>query len=555
MAAQDISLASSRETLIDQVPGLRQLLLLVGIAAAVAAGIWVVMWSQDDVYSALFTNLADRDAMEIVQVLDASGIPHRYESGVVMVPSDQVHAARLQLASQSLPNSAGVGFEMLNESNGISDSQFIETARYQRALEVELQRTIASINAIGSARVHLAVPRQTVFVRKRTQPGASVLVNLYPGRLLEPAQVASIVNLVASSVTDMERSQVTVVDQNGNLLSVDPDAEDKGDRNSSAVERQGQRMEERLKLRIEELLAPIVGRENALAQVAVSLNPETLEETQELYDPDSQVVRSEQNSADPTTGLQAARGIPGALSNLPPVAPPAAAEGGQPQPDENADDPPLSTRSLRNYEIGRTVRYIQAPMGSIRRLNVAVVLNQRTRLNDDGDVESVPYAAEELADLTELVRKAVGFEEARGDAVAVIGADFLLQPEREQLDLPEPSFLDQFNLMESLRILAAVIVVLLLVFTIIRPTLRQLLTLPPRTVMLPSAVPRGLPPGQDGEGAPGDGGGSAGGGRPVSSASSVNQAFDEQVATAKAMVNQDPERVAQVVRNWVNEGE
>ncbi|PLW83974.1 flagellar M-ring protein FliF [Kineobactrum sediminis] len=559
MAAQDVSLANSRETLIDQVPGLRQLLLLVGIAGAVAIGVWVVLWSQDDAYSALFTNLADRDAMEIVQVLESSGIPHRYESGagVVMVPAGQVHTARLQLASQSLPNSAGVGFEMLNESNGISDSQFIETARYQRALEVELQRTIASINAIGSARVHLAVPRQTVFVRNRAQPGASVLVNLYPGRRLEPAQVASIVNLVASSVTDMERSQVTVVDQNGNLLSVDPDAEAEGNRNSSAVERQGQRIEERLKLRIEELLTPIVGSNNTMAQVAVSLNPETLEETQELYDPDNQVVRSEQNSADPAAGLQAARGIPGALANQPPVAAAEPAAGTEGAVAEDLADPPLSTRSLRNYEIGRTVRYIQAPMGSIRRLNVAVVLNQRTRLNDAGETESVPYAVEELAELTELVRQAVGFEEARGDAVTVIGADFLLGPEREQPDLPEPSFLDQFNPMESLRILVAVIVVLLLIFTIIRPTLRQLLTLPPRTVMLPSMVPRGLPPGEDTAGGPGDSGGSAAAGRAGAGPAppSGNQEFEQRVSNAKAVVNQDPKRVAQVVRDWVNEGE
>ena len=551
MAAQELTTARTAENLVDQVPGLRQLLLLVGLAAAVALGVWVVLWSQEDSYEVLFSNLADRDAVEIVQVLETAGVPYRYESGggAVLVPSDQVHSARLQLASQDLPNSAGVGFEMLNQSNGLSDSQFVETARFQRALEVELQRTIGSISAVSAARVHLAVPRQTVFVRDRAPAGASVLVNLYPGRRLEPAQVGSIINLIASSVPDMERSQVTVVDQNGNLLSPDPDADNADGKKS--IDEQAERMETRLTQRVEELLASIVGMDNVRAQVAVSLNPEMREETQEIYDPESPVVRSEQLSAEPTDAMRGGRGVPGALANQPPVPEPAADD---PENVDPADEEPMATRSLRNYEISRTVRYVQAPVGAVRRLNVAVVLNQRTVANAEGEPESVPYTAEELERFSELVRKAVGFEEARGDAVTVVGTNFLYRDTLDELELPEPSFLDDFDLLGALRVIAALVVIIMLMLMIIRPTLRQLLAVPPRAQMLPQAFAQGLPAGT---GAQGEGASRAPAERETREAQKRGPAeeFEQRVSSAKTIVNQDPKRVAQVVRDWVNEGE
>ncbi len=552
MAAQDLAPTGPRQNLVDQVPGLRQLLLLVGLAAAVALGVWVVLWSQEDSYRVLFSNLGDRDALEIVQVLEAAGVPNRYESGAgaVLVPADQVHTARLQLASQDLPSSGGVGFEMLNESNGISDSQFVENARFKRALEVELQRTIASISAVTGARVHLAVPRQTVFLRDRQPASASVLVNLYPGRRLEPGQVASVVNLVAASVPEMERGQVTVIDQNGTLLTQDPDAEEPS--GADALEEQAERMEERLTSRVEELLAPIVGLDNVRAQVAVSLNPERREETQELYDPDTPVIRSEELSEEPAFGAGGGQGVPGALSNQPPVA--AGAEPGE--EDADPGDPALATRSLRNYEISRTVRYLQAPVGSVRRLNVAVVLNERSVLDAEGEPETVAYTPEELERFTELVRKAVGFEEARGDAVSVVGATFIPDDDGDVLEVEEPSFLDRFDLVGALRVIAALVVVLVLVLMIIRPTLRQLLTIPaPRTQMLPQSYAQGLPAGA--AGAAGTEGGEAPGAPERSGAARARAAddFEERVASAKEIVRQDPKRVAQVVNDWVNQNE
>ena len=556
MATQELTSTTTPRNLLDQVPGLRQLVLLVGVAAAVALGVWVVLWSQEDSYRVLFSNLSDRDAVEIVQALETAGVPYRYESGsgAVLVPPDQVHAARLQLASEDLPSRGGVGFEMLSSSGGLSDSQFVETARFQRALEVELQRTIASISAVSAARVHLAVPRQTVFVRDRTPAGASVLVNLYPGRRLEPAQVNSIVNLIASSVPDMQRSQVTVVDQNGNLLSRDPDAED-GDGKQS-IDEQAERMERRLTRRVEELLASIVGTGNVRAQVAVSLNPEMREETQELYDPDTPVVRSEQLSSEPASALRGPRGVPGALSNQPPVAEPEPEDA--PEDAENGElvEPePMATRSLRNFEISRTIRYVQAPVGAIRRLNVAVVLNQRVQENEEGESASVPYTEDEIDRFSELVRKAVGFEEARGDAVTVVGTNFLYREDADDLELPEPSILDNFDLLGALRVLAALVVILVLIMTIIRPTLRQLLAVPQRSQMLPPAFAQALPAGA----------GTSADEKPAPEEEKKEkreepkrgpaEEYQERVAAAKTIVNQDPKRVAQMMRDWVNEGE
>jgi flagellar M-ring protein FliF len=538
-----------RQSPLDQVPGLRQLVLLVGLAAAEAVGVWLVLWMREDSYSVLFANLTDRDAVEIVQVLESSGIPHRYESGsgAVMVASDRLHEARLQLASQDLPGGSGVGFEMFNDGGGMSDSQFMESARYQRALEVELGRTVASISAVSSARVHLAVPRQSVFVRERVPASASVLVNLYPGRQLERDQVESVVNLVASSVPDMESGQVTVVDQNGSLLSADRD-EAAAD-GAESMDDRVQRMEARYTRRIEDLLTPLVGVGKVRAQVALTMNAEQVEETQEIYDPENQVVRSEQSSETPA-GEGLARGVPGALSNQPPAtdgdAPPAGTLG--PGAAGAADDDPapaMATDVTRNYEIGRTIRHLQQPPGGIQRLSVAVVVDQKRVTGPDGEVQQVAYDADELDRMGELVRQAVGFDEARGDSVSVVNAAFT-DPGAFDSDVEGPSFLDRVDVNGSLRTLGTVVVLLLLVFAVVRPTLKQLVaTLPPRNMALPPAAPQSLaaPEGEEDESYEE---------RP-SQKHGPKQEYEERIATAKTIVQQDPKRVAQVVRGWVNE--
>lgn len=550
MAKQNVISGEAGNSPLDQVPGLRQLMLLLAIAAAVAVGVWAVLWMEEEQHTVLFSNLSDSDAVEIVQALDSAGISNQYRpgSGAVMVPRDQVHSARLHLASQELPATGGVGFEIFEQGNGFSDSQFIESARYQRALEVELQRTIGTIRAVRSARVHLAVPRPTVFVRDRQPASASVLLNLHSGRRLESGQVESIANLVASSVPEMESAQVTVVDESGNLLSERPASKDEN--SQSLGEQRMRRLEALYRNRIEELLTPLVGRDRVQAQVAVSVSSETIEETQEIYDDQNQVIRSEQIS-EQTGRAELARGIPGALSNRPPATTdepsPGIAGGGDAEPPD-ADRPvPRQSEALRNFEIGRTIRHIQQPLGDIRRISAAVIVDQKRVTNDEGEVELVPYSAEELERMTELVRQAIGFSEERNDRVSVVNAAFQLREESGGNELPDESLLDRLDWVGLLRTASIAVLLLLLIFAVIRPTLRQLvMTLPPRTMALPPASGHRLAD-QTGENA-------ESGDQPENAAPRPSRhPYDEKITTARTIVKEDPKRVAQVVRQWVTE--
>lgn len=538
MAAQDVMTVSSRATVIDQVPGLRQLLLLLGIAAAVAAGVSIVLWSHGDTESVLYSNLTDRDAVEIVQVLDAAGIPNSYEAGtgVVRVPDNHVHNARLTLASEGLPSAAGTGFEMLGEERGLTSSQFMENARYQRALEVELQRTIASVSAVRAARVHLAIPRHSVFVRDRRPASASVLLNLHSGRRLAPEQVSAIVNLVASSVPDMERAQVSIIDQHGMLLSAEQPGS--GSRAGDEAFGRAQQIEERLARRIEDLLTPIVGFGRVRAQVAADIDFTSREETREIFDQDSPVVRSEQLSEEPG-GSDWVRGIPGAFSNR--------ADAGEEAEAALATasdrEVPMARREVRNFEIGRTIRHSQTPIGTVRRLSAAVVVDQPREVGDDGQLQAVPYADEEIERLTNLVREAVGFDADRGDSVSVVNTPFREVVIDDEGTVDETTFLDRLDLMGILRMAASVFVVLLLIVLVVRPLFRQLLVatpVPPRA--LPSAE-------QESHGVEGAVSASV----RQETVMDPKQRYEERINQARSAVNQDPKRVAQVVKQWVNE--
>lgn len=539
MAAQNPVQNNSPLALLDTVPGLRQLVLLIGLAAAVAAGIGIVLWSYEGSERVLFSNLTERDAAEVVRALETSTIPYTYESGsgVITVPSDQVHSARLMLAAEGLPNGAGVGLEMLNESDGMADSQFIESARYQRALEIELQRTIASINSVSGARVHLAIPRQTVFVRERTPASASVLLELHQGRRLEPGQVEAIVNLVASSVPDMERSQISVIDQQGMLLS----SERSGAEDSAAegADRQLHRLEDRLARRVEDLLSPMVGRGRVRAQVAVDMDFTSSQETQELYDPADPVLRSEQSTEEIRSLVDPAAGVPGALANQPLLEDLA----GVLDEDNERTSVPLSRQSLRNFEISRTIRNIQSGPGTVERLSVAVVLDEPST-TVDGETQPDPYSEEELERLTGLVREAVGFDAERGDSVSLVQAPFRSLDVGEDVDFDSPGILDGVDFMGILRIMASVVMVLLLILLVVRPLMKTLSAPPPlRTLNLPGAGQgqASLPAAEQSF-------------EPESGGGQRRAGYQESLNTARSVASQDPKRVASVVKQWVNEG-
>jgi len=418
--------------------------LLLGVAAALVAIVAVLaLWSRGPDYKVLFSNLDDRDGGAIVSALGQMNVPYRFsgDGRALLVPADRVYDTRMQLASQGLPRGGSVGFELLDNTR-FGASQFAEQVNYQRGLEGELARSIEAMNTVQSARVHLALPRQSLFVRDRQAPTASVLLHLYPGRSLSDAQVAAVAWLVASSVPDLTAENISIVDQNGRLLSA-PLGEGRGlDADQSRLRRD---IEQRTVERILTILNPLVGPGNVQAQASAEVDFARREQTSEVYRPNQEpgqaAVRSKQTSDSVHVGPDLAQGVPGALSNQPPAAaqapivnPPPAALAGQVQgqPGTQATGaqapagPPGSNRSdaTINYEVDRTISHVKQPVGQLKRLSVAVVVNY---LPDDSG-KPLPLPAEELTKLTNLVREAMGYSEARGDSLNLVNSQFNDQP-------------------------------------------------------------------------------------------------------------------------------
>src|SRR6056297_3051631 len=432
------------------------------------------------------------------------------------------------------------GFESLGQDSGFGTSRMVENARYHHALEGELGRSIRTLNGVESARVHLALPKPTVFLRDRATPTASVLINLHPGRKLDESQVAGIVHLVASSVPDLDAEKVTVVDQRGRLLTSPQDHAGAGvtGRDLDYV----QRLEETYVRRITELLAPVLGMDGFRAQVAAAVDFTLVESTEESFDPNSTVLRSEQVSEDLNNPASATGGIPGALSNQPPpagVAVPAgqgavaAAPGGvlDPAPPQNT-----SRRSTRNFEMDRTVRHTKQAPTSLQRLSVAVVVEHRPASADPG-AERIPLPEAELARIEGLVREAVGFDATRGDSVNVVSTSFMPQAELEPVDaMPlwrEPWVADVVK--QGLLALLALIIVPL----VLRPMLKNLSVQPVRRAQ---ALPAGAQ-------VPALAGSTAGGNAAV--VAQKRESGEDQLKVAQNMVREDPKLVAQVVKQWV----
>ena len=394
------------------------------------------MWSQTPDYRILYTNISeDQDGGEIINALQQMNVPYKFDRGgsSIMVPGNQVHEVRLRLASQGLPKGGLASFELL-ENQKFGSSQFLEQVNYQRALEGELARSIQSISVVQSARVHLAISRPSVFARERKQPRASVLINLFPGRVMGNDQVSAIVHLVSSSVPNLPVKNVTVVDQDGNLLSAHSDNKSESGLDASQLE-YIKTIEESYAKRIEKILTPIAGPGNVRAQVTADVDFSRVERAEEIYKPNKgesepASIRSQKNSESVTTGSQFEGGIPGALTNRPPEPAVAPIELEGEFEENNAE--PLSTEkqvdhhteSTINYEIDKTVLHTQQAIGGIKRLSAAVVVNYRAKTDEDGTVTYEPLSTEEIADIRNLAREAMGYNETRGDTLAVTNSLF-----------------------------------------------------------------------------------------------------------------------------------
>ncbi|MCX9157934.1 flagellar basal-body MS-ring/collar protein FliF [Niveibacterium sp. 24ML] len=397
----------------------------IAMSIALLTGMW--LWSKQPNYAVLFSGLAEKDGGAIVTALQAQNIPFKVtdNGSAILVPSNQAAELRLRLASQGLPKGGSVGFELM-EGNRIGMSQFHEQVNYQRALEGELGRTIGSLNAVQNARVHLAIPKQTAFLRDEQKPSASVVLTLHGGRVLDGGQIAGIVNLVSASVPQLTASAVSVIDQNGNLLTTraDPSGLD------ATQIKYVREIEERFVRRIESILEPIVGPTNLRAQVTADVDFDQQEQTAETYKPNpspNQAIRSQQ-LADASTMQPAPAGVPGALTNQPPV--PATAPITTPAapgtPGAANQAQPLSTtrNSTTNYELDKTVQHTKRALGQVRRLSVAVVVNHKSERDPKGNVKTVPLTEAEMKQVNDLVREAVGYNETRGDTVNVANAPF-----------------------------------------------------------------------------------------------------------------------------------
>ena len=548
LPAPDVGVAAITDN-----PWLRQVAVMVGIAASVALGVAVVLWSQAPNYAPLYGNLAEKDASQIMEALQQTGVDYRVDeaSGMLLVPSAKLKEIRMQLAGQGLPNSVGMGFELMQQDTGFGTSQMVEKARYQQAMQGELARTIATIGAVQSARVHLAIPKQSVFVRKRQPPSASVALRLHTGRVLEDGQVEAIVHLVASSIPELEPSRVTIVDHKGRLLSGSQESREM--KLSATQFEHTRRIEDHYRDRIESLLAPIVGRDKVRAQVTADVDFTVTEQTQERYNPDQPALRSEQVNEEQSR-LAGAGGVPGALTNQPPAAgnAPEVAQGGG---ADGAGGQPLNTsrQATRNFEIDRVVSHTRMSPLSLRRLSVAVVVDDVAVAAADGAITVRERTPEEIERLTALVREAIGYDARRGDSVRVMNSSFLT-PE-PVADLPEAPMWEQGWFIDIVKQVGGLLLVLVLIFVVLRPTLKRLTATHAELV--------------------GEGGGAGGGAARVEGPLGAERGEGEEnmllgsdgepiqlpgggryeniMDAARQLVDEDPKRVAQLVKTWMGE--
>jgi flagellar M-ring protein FliF len=530
------------------IPGLKQVGLLAGVAAAIAAAIWLVLWSQGQNYSVLYGQLSERESGQVMDALTAAGIEFKLSpSGAVSVPETKVQEARIRLASQGLPQSDSMGIEMIQKDSALGNSTLMESARYQSVLETELARTIIKVQGVQSVRVHLALPKPSVFLRDAHKATASVMLQLYPGRRLDPGQVAAVVHLVASSVPELSANDVTVVDQAGSLLN-SPDENAEAAASTRHFE-QTRKLEESYQQRIIELLEPMLGPGRVRATVTADMDYTVTEETHENYDPQKTAVRSEQTSNEMRKNGDGSEGIPGALSNQPPgtsgapvipgaatpgnpVTPPSAAAGAASA--ANSGPSSSSQRSTRNFEVDRTLSYVKQPVGTLKRLNVGVVLDDWQKIDADGKVTTSPMSDTDIKRFSQLIKESIGLKDDRGDQINVLNQAFksnVALPPVDGLPLWQQPWLTQL----AKQIVGAGLV-LLVAFLVLRPLMKSLTKPSKRS----SAALT--------EDADGDRLSLSGQGKAIK----LSPSFEQQIAAARTLVGQDPRRAAQVVKDWVS---
>lgn len=535
---------------------LRQIGLMIGFAASIAVGLAIVLWSKEPSFRPLYTDISHLEAGQVADLLDQEQIRYKIDtaSGMLLVDSARIHDARIKLAQEGFPTGKVMGYELLDKEQAFGTSQFMEKARYYRSLEGELARTIASMNRVRNARVHLAVPKRSIFVNDNRRPSASVFVELYNGQSLQKPQVAAIVHLVSSSFPELKDTDVAVVDQRGNLLS---DKDKDSDIAMAAKQFEyTEKIEDRLVSRIANILEPIVGVNGYKVQVAADVDFSVKEQTAESFNPDLPAVRSEQTLNEFNGSGAGAAGVPGALSNQPPgaVTVPEQAGGGEAGEEVTDASGNVRRQATRNYELDRTISHTRHQVGRIQRLTVAVVLDDKWTQGtnpETGETKRVkkPLSDAEIERINVLVRDAIGFSAARGDSVSIINQPFS-KVEEETVEIPPTEWWKEAWVMDYARIGIGFFLLLLLFFGVLRPIFKRLVDTGSSETAL-----AGLDSDELG------GLGDLGEGADVTLSGATNNpllpgpddGYEAQVDSVKSLVAEDPKRVAQVIKTWLKD--
>lgn len=514
------------------------------IALAIALIVGALLWNRQPEYAVLFSNLEERDGGQIIAALQQQNVPYRMSDNgsAILVPQAAVHEIRLRLAANGLPKGGLAGFELM-DGQKLGISQFNEQINYQRALEGELSRTVQSIATVASARVHLAIPRQTAFLRDDQKPTASVMVNLRPGRTLDANQVAGIVHLVSSSVPRMTASGVSIINQDGELLTQQADPLRRAGMDPTQLD-YVRELEAGFIRRIENILGPMLGKDNFRAQVAADVDFNQVEQTAETYKPNptpDQAIRSQQTNeqVNPAPG---AMGVPGALSNQPPV--PATAPITSPAVPGGAGagvaGAGSSTRSaVLNYELDRTVQHVKQSIGQVKRLSVAVVVNNRSATAPDGQTQNLPPSEEEIARITNLVREAVGYNANRGDTINVASSSFTAPATEAAPPLwKDPQMLDLGK--ELARWLIVLLVILLVYLAVVRPLVRAVVPPKEEQAEEEAAAVAGeeLEEGEEGV-------------QVSLSGATEEDSYEAHLERARNLARNDPRTVANLIKEWM----
>ncbi len=517
----------------------------IGIALLIAVLVGGLLWTREPPMAILFANFDERDGGDIMAALQQQNIPYKIAEGgrAVMIPQAQVHEVRLRLASQGLPKGGLVGFEVM-EKQKLGISQFAEQVNYQRGLEGELSRTIGSLASVAGARVHLAIPKQSAFLRDEQKATASVVVNMRSGLRLEPAQISGIVHLVAASVPQLNPLNVSVIDQNGTLLSQPRNGVQQTlDPGQIGYVRE---LEADVVRRIEGILGPVVGGRNVRAQVTADVDFSAFEQVAENYKPNpapETAIRSQQTS-ETGTGNPAAIGVPGAVSNQPPV--PATAPLTQPPVAGGsaaggaAAGINYARNATINYEVDKTIRHTKGQPGGIRRLSVAIVINPPTEPDKrTGKPVAVPLSADKLKQIDALAREAMGFTAARGDTINIAAAPFAAEAVEEVASLPIWKDAGMIALIKEIARYVLIALLLWFVWTrFLRPVVERMTPPPPPPVAEPSEAEKA---GEAAELA-------------LEMAGEAHMMYEQKLAQAREYAKKDPRAVAHIIKEWMDGG-